>query len=417
MVDARLPDGSRVNAIIPPLALDGPVLSIRRFGGTPLRIEDLLAHQQRDARDAGLPGGLREGASSTSSSAAAPAPARRRCSTRCRPSSRTTSASSPSRTPPSCSSSSGTSCAWRRARPTSRARARSLARDLVKNALRMRPDRIIIGECRGGEVLDMLQAMNTGHEGSMTTVHANTPRDALSRIETMVGMGGVQMSETLVRQTIARSLNLIVQLDARHRRQAPHHQHLRDHRHGGGRDHHAGDLPLRAAGRRRGRRRSSGEFRATGVRPQALERIERYGIDPAEIVEPYSDEDGADEACSSSASPRWRWWRCSRRSSTRCASSSDRKRDELQAAPAERSAAADRGLRRRALLRAGQAVVQPRHRRDPAGVADRGAARAPARAGRARDARWRSCCSACCDLAARRGRSRWRCSARRGRRC
>ena len=76
----------------------------------------------------------------------------------------------------------------------------------------MRPDRIIIGECRGGEVLDMLQAMNTGHEGSMTTVHANTPRDALSRIEAMVGMGGIQMSETLIRQTIARSLNVIIQL-------------------------------------------------------------------------------------------------------------------------------------------------------------------------------------------------------------
>ena len=87
-----------------------------------------------------------------------------------------------------------------------------LARDLVKNALRMRPDRIVIGECRGGEVLDMLQAMNTGHEGSMTTVHANTPRDALSRVEAMVGMGGIQMSEALIRQTIARSLNVIIQL-------------------------------------------------------------------------------------------------------------------------------------------------------------------------------------------------------------
>src|SRR5258708_31579272 len=76
----------------------------------------------------------------------------------------------------------------------------------------MRPDRIVIGECRGGEILDMLQAMNTGHEGSMTTVHANTARDALSRIEAMVGMGGVQMSEVLVRQTISRAINLVVQL-------------------------------------------------------------------------------------------------------------------------------------------------------------------------------------------------------------
>src|SRR5213592_1040029 len=86
------------------------------------------------------------------------------------------------------------------------------ATDLVKNALRMRPERVIIGECRGAETLDMLQAMNTGHEGSMTTLHANTPRDAISRVEAMVGMGGIQMSEALIRQTIARSLNVIIQL-------------------------------------------------------------------------------------------------------------------------------------------------------------------------------------------------------------
>ena len=136
---------------------------------------------------------------------------------------------------------------------TSRARGEMLARDLVKNALRMRPDRIVIGECRGGEVLDMLQAMNTGHEGSMTTVHANTPRDALSRVEAMVGMGGIQMSEALVRQTIARSLNIDHPADPRHRRQAPHHQHRRDHRHAGRRHHHAGDLQVRADRHRRRR--------------------------------------------------------------------------------------------------------------------------------------------------------------------
>src|SRR6185436_16690868 len=87
-----------------------------------------------------------------------------------------------------------------------------LARDLVRNSLRMRPGRIIVGEVRSAEVLDMLQAMNTGHEGSMTTVHANSPRDAMSRIESMTGMSGLVMPDTLVRQTIARALNVVVQL-------------------------------------------------------------------------------------------------------------------------------------------------------------------------------------------------------------
>ena len=95
----------------------------------------------------------------------------------------------------------------------------------------------------------------------MTTIHANTPRDAMSRIEAMVGMSGVNMSETLVRQTIARSLEIIVQLSPRHRRQAPDHQHLGDHRHRGRGDHHAGDLPVRADRDRQGRARSLGEFR------------------------------------------------------------------------------------------------------------------------------------------------------------
>jgi len=161
-----------------------------------------------------------------------------------------------------------------------------LARDLVKNALRMRPDRIIIGECRGGEVLDMLQAMNTGHEGSMTTVHANTPRDALSRVEAMVGMGGVQMSEALIRQTIARSLNVIIQLTrgTDGKRRITSIAEITDIQ--------AGVITMQeifkfeqqgvdAAGK------IVGDFRFTGIRPRALDRIERYGINPAEIIKPY----------------------------------------------------------------------------------------------------------------------------------
>ena len=252
MVDARLPDGSRVNAIIPPLAIDGPVLSIRRFGGSPLRVKDMIAINSATPEmlaflaacvkaklNCLISGGTGTGKTTMLNALSSFIPENERVVTiedaaelqlqqqhvvrlETRP-------------------------------PNIEGKGEVIARDLVKNALRMRPDRIVIGECRGGEVLDMLQAMNTGHEGSMTTVHANTPRDALSRIEAMVGMGGIQMSETLIRQTIARSLNVIVQLVARHRRQAPHHQHLRDHRHAGGRDHDAGDLQVRAA--RRGRRR------------------------------------------------------------------------------------------------------------------------------------------------------------------
>jgi pilus assembly protein CpaF len=150
----------------------------------------------------------------------------------------------------------------------------------------MRPDRIVIGECRGGEVLDMLQAMNTGHEGSMTTVHANTPRDALSRIEAMVGMGGIQMSEALVRQTISRALNVIIQLtrglDGKRRITSiseiigmegaviTSQELFRFDQRG-----------IDADGK------VVGEFRSLGVRPKVMERIERYGINVAEVLRPH----------------------------------------------------------------------------------------------------------------------------------
>ena len=161
-----------------------------------------------------------------------------------------------------------------------------LARDLVKNSLRMRPDRIIIGECRGGEVLDMLQAMNTGHEGSMTTVHANTPRDALSRVEAMVGMGGVNMSEALIRQTIARSLNVIIQLSrgTDGKRRITSVAEITDIQ--------AGVITMQEIFKFEQQGTDSagkvvGDFRFTGIRPRALDRIERYGINPAEIIKPY----------------------------------------------------------------------------------------------------------------------------------
>ena len=168
-------------------------LSIRRFGGRRCGCEDLVAHRQHHARDGRscwarackakcnmlISGGTGTGKTTMLNALSSFIPDER-AHRHHRGRGRAAAAAA------------RTSCAWRRGRPTSRARARSLARDLVRNSLRMRPDRIVVGEVRGGEVLDMLQAMNTGHEGSMTTVHANTPRDALSRIEAMVGMSGVQ---------------------------------------------------------------------------------------------------------------------------------------------------------------------------------------------------------------------------------
>jgi pilus assembly protein CpaF len=150
----------------------------------------------------------------------------------------------------------------------------------------MRPDRIVIGECRGGEVLDMLQAMNTGHEGSMTTVHANTPRDALSRIEAMVGMGGVTMSEALIRQTISRALNIVIQLSrgTDGKRRITSIAELTDMQ--------AGVITMQEIFKFEqtgtdAQGKIIGQFRFTGIRPRALDRIERYGIDPAEIIKPY----------------------------------------------------------------------------------------------------------------------------------
>ena len=181
MVDARLKDGSRVNAIIPPLALRGPCLTIRKFSSTQARRRATSSTSARSTRAWRASSSARSSRGATSSSPAAPARARRRCSTSCRRPSPTTSASSPSRTPPSCGSISRTSCRSRRARRTWKASGEYSIRDLVRNALRMRPDRIVVGECRGGEALDMLQAMNTGHDGSLDDDARQLARRGASR--------------------------------------------------------------------------------------------------------------------------------------------------------------------------------------------------------------------------------------------
>jgi pilus assembly protein CpaF len=288
MVDARLPDGSRVNAIIPPLALDGPILSIRRFGGKPLRMSDLVRIGSVTPHMVGLlgacvqakmnvliSGGTGTGKTTLLNALSSFIPEQERVVTiedaaelqlqqkhvvrlETRP-------------------------------PNVEGRGEIVARDLVRNSLRMRPDRIIVGEVRAAEVLDMLQAMNTGHEGSMTTIHANSARDAMSRIEAMVGMSGVNMSESLVRQTIARSLEVIVQLsrgsDGRRRVSSiceitgtegnviTMQEIFRFEQTG-----------MAADGR------VLGEFRATGVRPRALDRIARFGIDPLTIAREHAGE-------------------------------------------------------------------------------------------------------------------------------
>jgi pilus assembly protein CpaF len=211
MVDARLPDGSRVNAVIPPLAVDGPVLTIRKFTRDVLRIDDLINLATLDQPVAELlsacvrggltvlvSGGTGTGKTTLLNVLSSFVPEGERIVTiedavelqldqshvirlESRP-------------------------------PNIEGRGEVTIRDLVRNALRMRPDRIIVGEVRGVEALDMLQAMNTGHDGSLSTIHANGPRDALARLETMVLMTGVDLPSRAIREQIASALHLIVHL-------------------------------------------------------------------------------------------------------------------------------------------------------------------------------------------------------------
>ncbi len=211
MVDARLADGSRVNVIVPPLAVDGPILSIRRFGSKPLTAQDLVAKGaltpemlevlQKAVRarlNIVVSGGTGAGKTTLLNVLSSFISDRERIVTiedsaelqlkqehvvrlECRP-------------------------------PNVEGKGAVHQRELVINALRMRPDRIVIGEVRGGEALDMLQAMNTGHDGSVTTIHANSPRDALSRIHTMALMANLSLPEFALRQQIASAVHIIVQV-------------------------------------------------------------------------------------------------------------------------------------------------------------------------------------------------------------
>ncbi len=211
MVDARLPDGSRVNAIIPPLAIDGPYLSIRKFRKDPITAEHLVGFNTvtlpilevlkgavRARLNILISGGTGSGKTTLLNALSAFIPEEERIVTiedsaalqlkqehvvrlETRP-------------------------------PNIEDRGAVTQRHLVINALRMRPDRIIVGEVRGAEALDMLQAMNTGHEGSLTTLHANSPRDALARLETMIAMAGLDLPERAMRQQVASALDIVIQL-------------------------------------------------------------------------------------------------------------------------------------------------------------------------------------------------------------
>jgi pilus assembly protein CpaF len=210
MVDARLADGSRVNAIIPPLALDGPILSIRRFAVDPLKMEDLinfktltpdiatlLAGCVQAKLNVMISGGTGAGKTTLLNILSGFIPGKERIVTIEDSAELQLQQEHVVRLETRPASIEGTGLVTQR--------------DLVRNSLRMRPDRIIIGEVRGAEAFDMLQAMNTGHEGSLTTIHANSPRDSLTRLESMIMMTGINLPETAMRFMISSALDLIIQ--------------------------------------------------------------------------------------------------------------------------------------------------------------------------------------------------------------
>ncbi len=211
MVDARLLDGSRVNAVIAPVALDGPMLTIRKFSRDPYQAEDLvnfgtLTHEAVGFLKACvmaranmiISGGTGSGKTTLLNV----------CSSFIPPDERIVTIEDAAEL----QLHQEHVCRMESRPPDLNGENRVIIRDLVINALRMRPDRIVVGECRAGEALDMLQAMNTGHDGSLTTLHANSTRDALSRLETMVLMAGIDLPAKAIRQQVASAVELIVQL-------------------------------------------------------------------------------------------------------------------------------------------------------------------------------------------------------------
>jgi pilus assembly protein CpaF len=285
MVDARLPDGSRVNAIIPPLAVDGPILSIRRFAVDPLQLEDLVSLKTltpeigeffraivRARLNILVAGGTGSGKTTMLNVLSGFIPSTERIVTI------EDSAELQLRqdhvvrleTRP----------------PNIEGKGQVTQRDLVKNSLRMRPDRIIVGEVRGDEALDMLQAMNTGHDGSLSTIHANTPRDSLMRLETMVAMAGLNIPTKFVRHYISSALDILVHTS----RLTDGSRKLVSLQELTGMEGETINLQeifvfeqtgLDANGLVKGR------FKATGIRPRFVEKLEARGIQvPAQLFDP-----------------------------------------------------------------------------------------------------------------------------------
>ena len=277
MVDARLPDGSRVNVAVRPVAVDGPLVSIRKFAERVFNLErlvavgalrpamvDVLAAAVEGKVSAIITGGTGSGKTTLLNAMSQYIPSRERLIT-------IEDAAELQLQQPH--------VGRLETRPANvEGKGEIRQRDLVRNALRMRPDRIIVGECRGEEAFDMLQAMNTGHEGSMTTIHANSPRDALKRLEQMVGMAGLPMTLSAIRSQIASALTLVVQV-----------QRLPD---GSRRVTSVSEITgmegeviqmheifryvkefTDAAGK------MHGSFKATGIRPQFLADLKAYGIE------------------------------------------------------------------------------------------------------------------------------------------
>jgi pilus assembly protein CpaF len=208
-VDARLPDGSRVNAVIPPLSIDGPALTIRKFAADPYQADDLIEFgtmtspvaQFLEACVRGrinimVAGGTGAGKTTTLNVISSFIPDDERILT-------IEDAAELKLQQPHC-------IRLESRPPNIEGKGQITIRDLVRNSLRMRPDRIVVGEVRGAEALDMLQAMNTGHDGSISTIHCNSPRDALSRLETITMMAGMELSNKAIREQIASALQLIV---------------------------------------------------------------------------------------------------------------------------------------------------------------------------------------------------------------
>jgi pilus assembly protein CpaF len=282
MVDARLPDGSRVNAIIPPVSIDGPILSIRRFAATPLQMNDLINFKSatpdiatvleglaRAKTNILISGGTGTGKTTLLNILSGYIPRSERIVT-------IEDAAELQMQQPH--------VVRLETRPMNiEERGEITQRMLVRNALRMRPDRIILGEVRGSETIDMLQAMNTGHEGSMATIHSNSPRDALTRLENMIGMGGMALPPKVMRQQISSAISIVIQIvrlvDGKRKISSIQEitgmegeiitmQEIFKYTQTG----------LAADGS------VQGYFSATGVRPRFLERLHSFGVDISDMI-------------------------------------------------------------------------------------------------------------------------------------